>query len=62
MPSLGAGEGRDTVLTRLLHSPEVSRCLGPQTLVTSSVGEIVAPCPCSTGPSLSSPSSPSSAR
>jgi hypothetical protein len=61
LPS-GAGDGRDTVLTRLLHSPTASLCLGPRTSVKYSVGEIVAPCPCSTGPSPTIPSTPSSVR
>jgi hypothetical protein len=42
---LGAGGGRDTVLTRLLHGPGASLYLEPRTSVTSSGGEIAPPVP-----------------
>src|SRR5881409_1846136 len=47
---LGAGEGRDTVLTRLLHGPGASLCPRPRTSVTSLVGEIAAPFPAPQAP------------
>src|SRR5262245_39651566 len=42
---LGAGEGRDTGLTRLFYGPGAFRCLGPQPSVTSASGAIGAPAP-----------------
>jgi hypothetical protein len=62
MPVLGAGDGRDTGLTCLPHSPGPSLSLGPRTSVTSAVGELATPCPCSSGPSPSILSAPASTR
>src|SRR5262245_38777720 len=58
-PWLGAGEEKDIVLTRLLPGLGASRCLGPRTSGTVSIGGLGAPCPCFPGPCSSSASTPS---
>jgi hypothetical protein len=47
---LGAEDGRDTVLARLLHGPGASLGLGPRTSVTSRSARWLPPCPAPQAP------------